>query len=198
MSKKKTNVIRIVGIAALLLAAGFGVYSYISNKKSSKTTNSDNSENNDTNSGNSENNENNDNNDNSGNSENNDNNDNNDNSGKESDKVEPPKPQWYQFAHPGVSASALSKEQIEVIFDNILIPFSSSGKYGYITNNKSSSISSSNPVVDIVSVIYIPTGEIITDIDKAFYKDLLNTGTPTYSTAKVNGNNYISVVIRKK
>ena len=191
MSKKKSNVIRIVGIAALLLAAGFGIYNYVSNKKSEKDTNSDSKEN--------EKNEKNDNSDNSNsdnsNSEEKENKENTDNT--TSDTVTPPKPDWWQFAHPAKSASAITNDELDILFDNIAIPWTSKGDFGYITANGNNS-NYTKPVTDVISIIYIPTGEFVTDIDKDFYKSLLNNATQSrYSMEKVDGKIYNCVKVVK-
>ena len=82
------------------------------------------------------------------------------------------------------TADDITNIQLEDLFDNIIIPFDNGKhydsatkkykKFGYRTKNYTTTISEGNPVTGVYSIIYVPTGELLTNINADFYTKLLN------------------------
>lgn len=86
---------------------------------------------------------------------------------------ETPKPEWWQFAHPEIPFEKLTDQEVEKLLEKVFIPRS-----GYITCDGTEYVNESNPAT-VKYLIYIPTGQFISDIDHAFWSKLLTYSSET-------------------
>lgn len=166
MSKKKSNSkLKIFGIGALVIVAGVVAYRLFSNDKKTTATNSN------------------------ANSNSNSNNETYAN-GQSFAEWQSNKNKTFatltqqECAFPKYQADKITNIELKQLFDNIIIPFDDGEnydpatkkykKFGYRTKNYTPTVSKLNPVTNVYSIIYVPTGELIETLDNDFYIKLLN------------------------
>ena len=90
------------------------------------------------------------------------------------------KAEWYQYAHPAKTFEQITNEELAELFKHIIIPTA-----GYTTKNGSEYVESDATVHHI---IYLKTGEVITDIDNNFFNKLINNADSIgYGFSDANG-----------
>lgn len=98
------------------------------------------------------------------------------------------KPEWWYFAHPQKKYEEISNDEIEDLFEKIFIP-----ETGYTTCDGPQYVNVENPGT-VKSIIYIPTGEVITDIDNSFFSKLITYHDEiNYGFKNINGNSVFGI-----
>lgn len=106
----------------------------------------------------------------------------------EKENVTSQKPEWWYFAHPLKKYEEINNDEIEELFEKIFIP-----ENGYTTCDGTQYVNVENPGT-VKSIIYIPTGEVITDIDNSFFSKLITYhDSINYGFKNINGNSVYGI-----